>query len=185
MENYFIRDGSIGLRSIREDDRKEFFGWHDDSSIREKIGGVFPFSENTFKRICQSYNELNPSDIWFALCDEEMLIGIAGLHNIKYIQGNAELAILIGEKKERNKGKGSQILKLIEKYAFGTLNLHRLYAYVYGDNVEALLFFKRCLWKHEGTMKDASFWNYRFRDIEIWAKVNIEGMGTGATGRER
>lgn len=172
MENYFIRDGAIGLRSIREDDRKEFFRWHDDSNIREKIGGIFPFSENTFKRICQSCDELNPPDIWFAVCDGEILIGIAGLHNIKYIQRNAELAILIGEKQDRSNGKGSIILKLIEEYAFGTLNLHRLYAYVYGDNVGALHFFKRCLWEHEGTMKDASFWNYRFRDIEIWAKIN-------------
>ena len=26
----------------------------------------------------------------------------------------------------------------------------------------------------EGTMKDASFWNHRFRDTEIWAKVDTE-----------
>ena len=82
MENYFIRGGQIGLRSIREDDREAFFCWHDDSSIREKIGGIFPFCENTFKAICQSYNELNPPNIWFAVCDGDKLIGFAGLHSI-------------------------------------------------------------------------------------------------------
>ena len=174
MENYFIRGGQIGLRSIREDDREAFFCWHDDSSIREKIGGIFPFCVYSFKAICQSYNELNPPNIWFAVCDGNKLIGIAGLHSIKYIQRNAELAILIGEKKYRHKGKGSLILKLVEEYAFGTLNLHRLYAYVYGNNVCAQHFFEKCFWEHEGTMKDASFWNHRFRDIEIWAKVNTE-----------
>lgn len=174
MENYFIIDGQIGLRSIREDDREAFLCWHDDSCIREKIGGIFPFSEKTFQAICQSYNESNPPDIWFAVCDGDKLIGIAGIHNIKYIQRNAELAILIGERQDRNKGKGSMILKLVEEYAFGTLNLHRLYAYVYGDNMCALHFIEKCLWKYEGTLKDASFWNHRFRDIEIWAKVNTE-----------
>lgn len=134
----------------------------------------FLFVKNTFKAICQSYNELNPPNIWFAVCDGNKLIGIAGLHSIKYIQRNAELAILIGEKKYRHKGKGSLILKLVEEYAFGTLNLHRLYAYVYGNNVCAQHFFEKCFWEHEGTMKDASFWNHRFRDIEIWAKVNTE-----------
>lgn len=174
MENYFIRDGKIGLRSIQEYDREAFLCWHDDSGIREKIGGIFPFSGNTFQAICRSYNEPNPPDIWFAVCDGDKLIGIAGLHSIKYIQRNAELAILIGEKKDRREGKGSTVLKLVEEYAFGILNLHRLYAYVYGDNMCALHFFEKCLWEHEGTMKDAFFWNYRFRDIEILAKVNIE-----------
>lgn len=174
MENYFIKNRQIGLRSIREDDCEAFLKWHDDSSIREKIGGIFPFSENTFQAICRSYNELNPPDIWFAVCDGDILIGIAGLHNIKYIQRNAELSILIGEEQNRNKGKGSMILKLVEEYAFGSLNLHRLYAHVYGDNVCALSFFEKCLWEHEGTMKDASFWNHRFRDVEIWAKVNTD-----------
>lgn len=174
MDNYFIRDGKIGLRSIREDDREAFLCWHDDSGIRKNIGGIFPFSENTFQAICRSYNEPYPSDVWFAVCDGDKLIGIAGLHSIKYIQRNAELAILIGEKQERNKGKGNMILKLVEKYAFGTLNLHRLYAYIYDDNLCALHFFEKCLWEREGIMKDASFWNHRFRNIEIWAKLSAE-----------
>ena len=172
MDDYFIRGGETGLRGIREADRNTFLCWHDDGSIREKIGGIFPFSENTFKAICRSYNEPTPPDIWFAVCEKDVLIGIAGLHSIKYIQRNAELAILIGEKEDRNKGKGRRILKLLEEYAFGTLNLHRLYAYVYSDNTSALYFFEKCLWKHEGTMKDASFWNHRFRDVEIWGKLN-------------
>lgn len=175
MEKYFIRDGSIGLRSIREDDHEAFLCWHDDSSIREKIGGIFPFSNNTFRAICYSYNESYPSNIWFAVCDDDKLIGIAGLHDIKYIQRNAELAILIGEKKDRYKGKGSTILKLVEEYAFGTLNLHRLYAYVYGDNICALHFFEKCFWEREGILKDASFWNHCFRNVEIWAKLSTEG----------
>lgn len=174
IDNYFIRDGSIGLRSILKVDSEVFICWHNDSSMREKIGGIFPFSENTFKEICNSYNELYPADIWFAICDEDRLIGIAGLHNIKYIQKNAELAILIGEEKNRCKGMGSKILKMIEEYAFGTLNLHRLYAYVYDSNIFAIHFFEKCFWKKEGTLKEASFWNHRFRNVEIWAKLNVE-----------
>lgn len=171
MENYFIRDGAIGLRSIRESDREKFLRWHDDSSVRKKIGGIFPFSETVFQEICHSSHELHPANIWFAVCEGEKLIGIAGLHNIKYIQKNAELAILIGEKRNRCRGKGSIILRLVEEYAFGTLNIHRLYACVYSDNMFALHFFAKCAWKREGVLKDASFWNHSFRNVEIWAKL--------------
>lgn len=50
MENYFIRGGQIGLRSIREDDREAFFCWHDDSSIREKSVVFFLFVKIPLKR---------------------------------------------------------------------------------------------------------------------------------------
>lgn len=172
MENYFIRDRRMGLRSIREEDWEVFLYWHDDSKMREKIGGIFPFSRNAFHEICNSPNEDTPPNIWFAACEGDELIGIVGLHNIKYIQRNAELAILIGSYKDRNKGKGRKILQLIEEYAFGMLNLHRLYAYVYEDNECAKNFFEKCLWVREGIMKDASFWNHNFRNVEIWAKLN-------------
>lgn len=172
MTNYFIKNNKIGLRNICKTDKEPFLCWHNDYKTREKIGGLFPFTENTFQEICSSYNEPTPSNIWFAACNEDNLIGIIGLHNIKYIQKNAELAILIGEEKNRNKKNGRKMLKLLEEYAFGTLNLHRLYAYIYDDNKYALHFFEKCLWKREGSLKDASFWNYRFRNVEIWAKLN-------------
>jgi RimJ/RimL family protein N-acetyltransferase len=176
MSNYFIEEGTIGFRSIREADRETFLRWHNDSCMREKIGGLFPFNENTFRKICCSYNEQHPSDIWFAVCDGDKLIGIVGLHNIKYIQRNAEVAIFIGDNENRCKGKGRIILGLLEEYAFGLLNLHRLYACVYSDNIGALRFFEKRGWEHEGVMRDASFWNYRFRNVEIWAKLKIQCM---------
>jgi RimJ/RimL family protein N-acetyltransferase len=67
-------------------------------------------------------------------------------------------------------------LGLLEEYAFGLLNLHRLYACVYSDNIGALRFFEKRGWEHEGVMRDASFWNYRFRNVEIWAKLKIQCM---------
>ncbi len=171
MEDYFIKSGKIGLRDIVPMDEGPFFRWHNDLGIREKIGGVFPFNRSTFYGICHSRVEQHPSDIWFAICNEDTLIGIAGLHNLKYIQGNAEIAILIGEPAYRNKKIGRYVLKLIEEYAFGTLALHRLYALVYSDNLHALHFFEKCRWEQEGTLKEASYWNYRFRDVVIWAKI--------------
>ena len=171
MEKYFIKNKEITLRSICEDDEAEFIGWHNNPDNRDKIGGIFPFSPNTFKAICKSYNEEYPSNVWFAICENDELIGIAGLHDIKYIQRNAEVALLIGKEGERSKGKGKTILGLIEEYAFNTLNLHRLYAYIYQDNTVTLKFMEKCAWEFEGVLKEASFWNSHFRNVEVWAKL--------------
>lgn len=171
MEKYFIKKEEITLRSICQSDEAEFIGWHNNPYNRDKIGSIFPFSSNTFKAICKSYNEEYPSNVWFAICEKDELIGIAGLHGIKYIQRNAEVALLIGKEEERNKGKGKIVLNLIEEYAFNTLNMHRLYAYIYQDNTASLKFMEKCAWELEGVLKEASFWNSHFRNVEVWAKL--------------
>lgn len=171
MEGYFIEEDNIGLRSIRKEDEIDFLRWHNNSKMREKIGGVFPFTENTFHEICTAHNENYPSDIWFAVCVNNNLTGIAGFHYIKYIQRNAELALFIGEENIRKQGIGSKTLKLLEEYAFNTLNLHRIYVNVYSDNLEARKFFQKNQWQEEGILRDAIYWKNCFRNVVIYAKL--------------
>ena len=182
MRDYFLKQDVIGLRGIRKEDQETFLNWHNDSGLREKIGGIFPFTEGMFERICRGSTEEHPADVWFAICRNERLIGIAGLHSIKYIQRNVELSLLIGDPEERRRGSGSLALQLIEAYAFGTLQMHRLYARVYGDNQGSQCFLKKCHWKQEGILREASFWKNRFRDVEIWAK--LEGKETVISPKE-
>lgn len=172
MDGYFIRRDEIGLRCVMPEDGENFLRWHNDPVMRERIGGIFPIDRDTFRKICCSYGERKPSDIWFAISKKDELIGIAGLHSVKYIQRNAEVAILIGEEMHRQKGVGQEAMDLIVEYAFGTLAMHRLYALVYGDNIPAICFFDKCGWSREGVLKEASYWNYRFRDIVVWALIN-------------
>lgn len=174
MGGYFIKDGEIGLRQVESADKEAFIRWHNDIGMRERIGGIFPFDSNVFEQICHSTDFFRTGNVWFAVCEGERLIGIAGLHNVKYIQRNAEAAIFIGEETDRRKGIGSIILHLMEDYAFGILNLHRLYALVYSDNIAALHFFEKNEWKQEGIMHEASYWNHRFRDVVIWARLEKE-----------
>lgn len=170
MEAYFIYSGAIGLRHLNLEDGEAFLRWHNDYELRGCIGGIFPFGSNTFKEICQSGDEQYPYNVWFAVCESGRLIGIAGLHSIKYVQRNAELSILIGEKEDRRKGRGGTVLTLLEEYAFGMLGLHRLYALVYSDNYPAMDFFKKSGWEMEGILKEAAYWEHQFRNVAVWAK---------------
>ena len=172
MSYYFIKKGNIGLRQICVDDKEKFLYWHNNAEMRRRIGGIFPFDETIFYKICSDSIGEQPSDIWFAICKEERLIGIAGLHSIKYIQRNAEVALLL-DFIEQNQGIGSTVLTMMEEYAFGELNLHRLYAFVYSDNQIAKKFFQTNEWNKEGELVDASYWNYQFRNVLIFAKLYL------------
>lgn len=96
---------------------------------------------------------------------------MAGLHNVKYIQKNAEVAILIGNQDYRKKGFGSRYLILLEKYAFDMINLHRLYAFIYPENTVSRHLFEKHDYILEGVVREAAFWNGEYRDIMLYGKL--------------
>lgn len=166
-----MQKGNIGLRQMKKEDKYSFIKWHNDENIRHQIGGIFPFTDADFKKIISHGLEEYPQNIWFSICKNGKLIGIAGLHNIKYIQKNAECAIFIGEKEERQQKYGSIVLKMIEDYAFGILSMHRIYAKVFSYNTIAKKFFEKNGWEKEGTMKDAFYWKFEYYNIDLYAKI--------------
>ncbi|TGA99386.1 N-acetyltransferase [Sporolactobacillus shoreae] len=65
------------------------------------------------------------------------------------------LAIGIGEAKNRNKGYGTDALKVILHYAFHELNLNRVSLDVIEYNAWAIHAYEKVGFQHEGRMRDA------------------------------
>ena len=172
MDVCFISDGNISLRPIQEDDAGVFLQWHNDADIRRNIGGLIPFREREFLEAGRMMNMTNPSSIWFIVCVDGNPVGITGLHRIKYIQRNAELSILIGKKEYRNKGIAKSTIKMMEKYAFNSLQIHRLYAYVFADNKPSTWLFIKCGWVKEGILRDAAFWDGEYKDFLLFSRID-------------
>lgn len=168
----FISDGNISLRPLLEEDAGFFLQWHNDSKIRKSMGGLIPFTEREFREAGQMINLANPSSIWLVICVDGNPIGITGLHRIKYIQRNAELSILIGKMEYRNKGVAQSTVKMMEKYAFDSLQLHRLYSYVFADNKPSSRLFIKCGWVKEGLLRDAAFWDGEYRDFLLFSRID-------------
>ena len=79
------------------------------------------------------------------------------------------MQIKIGKKQQLSKGYGSEALKLLLKYAWDDLKLHRVFCYVFGDNSRAIKCYKKQGFSIEGAMKEAAFINGRYKDIIIMA----------------
>ncbi len=58
-------------------------------------------------------------------------IGTAGLHDLDYVNGNAEFGISLGEKGEWNKGYGTDALHVLCDFGFGELRFERIELQVY------------------------------------------------------
>lgn len=172
LMNAFLKSGNLILRPIAPEDKELFLVWHNDPEMRNCIGGIFPFTEYTYREICKGSEVDTPPNIWFSLCLDSQLIGIAGLHSIRYIQRNAEIALLIGESEYRNKGYGSRVLELLVEYAFHTLNLHRVYACIFSQNTAPMRLVEKCSFLKEGTLRDSIYWNGAYRDVIIYARLS-------------
>ena len=94
-----------------------------------------------------------------------MHIGNVSLQDIIFIHGNAELAIILGEKSCWNKGIGREAVRLLMEHGFKALNLHRIWSGTFETNIG----FKKLALSlgmiHEGTRRKAVFNNGVYLDV--------------------
>ena len=92
--------------------------------------------------------------------------------DIDYRNHKCELGrVLIGDKKFRGQGIGSEMVNLLIDYAFNHLNMRKVYCEVFADNTNALHLYKKSGFLVEGTLKSHIYKNGQYKDIVIFAKI--------------
>lgn len=165
MKDIFIDGEKIYLRLPKEKDLKgNWFRWFNDPIVTQyQNKGIFP---NTQARQRKYYLfTLNgKSDIVFAIIEKKTNrhIGCVGLHNIDPIHRSAEIGIVIGEKEYWGKGYGKIAWKLMSGYGFNILNLHRISAIVFKENISSKKSAEASGFKIEGRLRDIFYKNGRY-----------------------
>ena len=96
------------------------------------------------------------------------LVGHARIYWIEWTHGNGWVRLGIGDPAQRNKGYGSEALRLLIHYAFGELNLYRLSAAVPEYNLAALHLFEKAGFAREVCRRKALN-----RDGRTWDLVHL------------
>jgi len=89
-----------------------------------------------------------------------------GLYDIDPVARKAELRTLLGEKKYRGKGYGTEATALITFYGFDRLNLNRIFCGYVSENVGAGRVPEKTGFEYEGLLKSDYYRNSRYYDIE-------------------
>ena len=74
---------------------------------------------------------------------DDRLVGFVRLDHIDWNNGGSHMTLGIGDLSDRGRGYGAEALKLILRYAFAELNLHRVTADTFEYNERALRFLQR------------------------------------------
>lgn len=96
--------------------------------------------------------------------DTDKLIGTVGLEDYNAINRTATLGIFIGDKEVRNKGYGTEVIRLILDYGFNYLNLNNIKLDVMEFNERAIACYKKCGFKEYGRRRKAEFVNGKYYD---------------------
>ena len=148
------------------------FRWNNDAELN-RLDSEMPYEKESFGQFKDRFEQLcerpSPSHRDFEIHDHEgdVLIGIAYVARIDTHHRHARIGVTIGDRAYWGKGYGRESMRLLLRYCFDRLGLHRVraatfeYNTAWRDLVEGMGFTK------EGTARD-----YLYREGRFWDKEN-------------
>ena len=115
------------------------------------------WSANKFKEwLEKDLDSALPTNLLFSIrtLDGDKFIGFIAFDGINWTDRDAYVAIGIGEPDFWGRGYGSDAMRLMLRYGFTELNLHRVSLTVYAYNPRGIRSYEKCGFKHEGRIRD-------------------------------
>lgn len=111
-----------------------------------------------------------PRDLSFGIrtLSEDKLIGFIAFDGINWTNRDTFVAIGIGERDFWSKGYGSDAMRVMLRYGFAELNLHRVSLTVFEFNPRGIRSYEKCGFKHEGSVKE-----FVLRNGKRWDMLNM------------
>jgi RimJ/RimL family protein N-acetyltransferase len=175
MYHPFLIGELVYLRGLEEQDLDgPYFQWFNDQENDVFTShAMFPNTPEKMRSFFDNVKQYR-NDIVLAIVEKntDRHIGNVALHKINWINRNAEFAIIIGDKKAQSKGFATEAGRLMIKYAFEKLNLHRLGLGVHEDNKAAIRVYEKLGFEVEGRFKDHFLRNGKYSDTIRMAIIN-------------
>ena len=150
----------IYLRAIEPEDLEFIHEIENDQSFWDISNTIVPYSRFVIKQ----YIEHSHKDIFevkqlrLVICNHnDKAIGMIDLFDFDFKNKRAGIGILIKEESDRQKGFGSEALRLLIAYSKSQLGLHQLFCNISEGNKASLELFKNEGFEIIGLKKD---WNY-------------------------
>jgi len=171
----FLIGSKIYLRPLKESDAEgDYPYWFNDSEVcKYNHYARFP---NTYEKTLDYIKSIKNSReiLVFAIIENgtNTHVGNVSLSKIDFIDRNAELSIIIGEKNSWGKGYGKEACKLLIEYGFNVLNLHRIYAGTSEDNLGFRKLAEAIGMKEEGKYLECIFKNGKYLTAISYSILN-------------
>jgi diamine N-acetyltransferase len=168
----------VRLRAVEREDLPRFHRWLNDEEVTAGLMIALPLSlvdeDNWFDSMIKGPAEEHTLVIEVRQGEVWVPVGNCGVHDVDSRVRSAEVGIFIGEKAFWNQGIGTQVMRMLLKHGFETLNLNRIFLRVYENNTRAIRSYERAGFIHEGRMRQAMYKHGSFIDVLLMSVLRQE-----------
>jgi diamine N-acetyltransferase len=159
----------VRLRRDERSDVLKFAEWLNDPDVVRHLMMNLPIStvneEQWFDNMLKQPREEQPFAIEIRDGDGWRLIGNCGLMDIDWTVRRAEAGLFIGDKSCWNRGYGTEVMRLLLKVGFETLNLNCIFLRVDEDNLGGIRAYEKAGFVHEGRERQGSYRAGQYHDV--------------------
>ncbi|MFA6837661.1 MAG: GNAT family N-acetyltransferase [Dysgonamonadaceae bacterium] len=170
-----LENDSIKLRAIEPEDLDQLYEWENDTELWKFGSSIAPFSRYAIKQYINRSGEnifqTHQQRFIVELKSSKQSIGTIDLYDFDPFHKRAGVGILV-DKKFQGKGLGSQILTLLEEYAFGFLKINQLYAIIPFRNNASIRLFTKCNYQQTGVLNQWLSTDIGFEDALFMQNIN-------------
>lgn len=156
----FIEGNRLYLREVRQSDVNDaYYRWLNDPEVNQYSEiRYYPCSEDMIRSYVREMTD-DPNSVFMAMIHKKTNthIGNIKIGHINWLHRFADMSLIIGEKGFWKRGYGTDAINLAVEYAFNTLNLRRLTAGIYANNIGSVKAFKKAGFLEEGLQKEHRF----------------------------
>ena len=110
-------------------------------------------------------NDSSPEGVFsIVTLDGDKLIGTVGLESYDHLNRTATLGVFIGDKDYRDKGYGTEAIRMVLEFGFKYQNLHSIKLDLMAFNERAYHCYLKCGFKEYGRRRSCKFLNGKYYD---------------------
>ncbi len=175
MKAYIDEQAGIFLRPMTYEDTENIVNWRNSDAVRKNFIYQALFTKESHENWIRTMVETGKV-VQFMICEVagDKPVGSVYIRDIDHTHHKAEYGIFIGDAQARGRGYGTAAARLMIKYCFQELKLHRLFLRVYAKNQQAIRSYEKAGFTKEAHLREDVCIDGTYEDIILMGIINEE-----------
>lgn len=173
LENGMLVGESVILRPITVMDTDNIIKWRNSEDVRQFFIYQKPFTRKRHLEWLRTM--IKPGNgFQFIICEKDTMRPIGSAYHRDYSRehNRLEYGVFIGEKTCIGKGLGKQCSRLMARFAFEELGVHKIFCRVFAENMPSIVSSEHVGFEREAYLKDEVLIDGVYRDMVLLARIN-------------
>ena len=167
----------VRLREYKKEDVKQAQNFMNDPEVKRLLHPGIPYlftfedEQKWFEGISAMKEKYS-----FAIetLEDNKYIGGCGINDIDWKNSVIVVGIFIGDKDYWSKGYGTDAMKVLIRFIFEQMNIHKIKLNVYSFNERAIKSYEKCGFKQEGRLRKEIFRDGKYYDEIVMGLLSEE-----------